>query len=120
MKGVPIDLSRCAPQVRHAMRVLRDRGVAFQLKTVHQLKVDDLNFYPARGTIFRDGDVAALEQNGLDALISLIAGSSRGCGRSIDTAQRVSGNTSDRNVLPELRSSTRLMHHGFRKSDRDS
>lgn len=52
-------------------------GIRSELKTVHQIKVHDLNFYPTKGIIFRDGDPGALEQEGLDAFIRLLKPKSR-------------------------------------------
>lgn len=71
-RRVAIDPAKCSPTVQHALRRLYEAGVRFDLKTVHQIKVDDLNFYPAKGTIFRDGDPGALDQDGLDAFIRLV------------------------------------------------
>jgi hypothetical protein len=48
-------------------------GVTFQRPTVYQLKIDDLSFYPGRGTIFRDGSPAATTEKGLDALVVIIS-----------------------------------------------
>ncbi|TXN76057.1 hypothetical protein FV234_24780 [Methylobacterium sp. WL8] len=71
-RRIAIDPAKCSPSVQHALHRLREAGVRFDLKTVHQIKVDDLNFYPAKGTIFRDGDAGALDQDGLDAFIRLV------------------------------------------------
>ena len=41
--------------------------------SAYQLKVsDDLSFYPAKKTIFRDCDAAALPERGLEALVNLL------------------------------------------------
>ena len=75
MRRPTIDPNICAPPVRQAIQALRERGVTFDLKTVHQLKVDDLSFYPGRGTIFRDGDSGAIAEHGLEAFLTLVGGS---------------------------------------------
>lgn len=67
-----VNLNECSPITRKAASVLKANGVRFQIKTVHHIKVGELNFYPTRGTIFRDGDAGALQQNGLDAFLKLV------------------------------------------------
>lgn len=67
-----IDLNDCSPAMRQAARTLKAEGVRFEIKTIHQIKVGDLNFYPARGTIFRDGDPGARDETGLDAFLQLV------------------------------------------------
>lgn len=68
----PIDPAKCNPTVQAAVRRLAQAGVAHDLKTLYQIKVADLSFYPGKGTIFRDGDPGALEQHGLDAFIRMV------------------------------------------------
>lgn len=57
--------------MRKAASVLKANGIRFQIKTIHQIKVGKLNFYPTRGTIFRDGDAGALKHNGLEAFLKI-------------------------------------------------
>ena len=70
----PVNPEKCSPTVQQAIRWLTEARISFDLKTVHQIKVDDLNFYPTRGTIFRDGDPGALPEHGLAAFIRLVEG----------------------------------------------
>ncbi|HEV7326492.1 MAG TPA: hypothetical protein VGN91_15630 [Bosea sp. (in: a-proteobacteria)] len=67
-----VSLNECSPMMRKAASMLKANGVRFQIKTVHHIKVGELNFYPTRGTIFRDGDAGALKQNGLEAFLKLV------------------------------------------------
>lgn len=67
-----VNLNECSPIMRKAASMLKANGVRFQIKTVHHIKVGELNFYPTRGTIFRDGDAGALKQNGLEAFVKLV------------------------------------------------
>jgi hypothetical protein len=55
-----------------AIKALIKNKIAFEKKTEYQLKVGDLSFYPIRGTIYRDGDLKALPEKGLEALIALV------------------------------------------------
>lgn len=47
---------------------LRRAGIRFTRKTNFQLKIGRVNYYPARGTIFVDGDPAQRPARGLAAL----------------------------------------------------
>jgi hypothetical protein len=60
--------------MKDAIDTLNEMGVTFQRPTIHQLKIDDLSFYPGRGTIFRDGSPGAMTEKGLDALVFIIKG----------------------------------------------
>jgi hypothetical protein len=48
------------------------RGLDFERMSRWQIKIDSVNYYPDRGTIFVDGDDAALKERGLDALLTTI------------------------------------------------
>lgn len=60
-------------KMRRAIEALNEAGIRFTRPTKYQLKVDDLNFYPTKGTIFRDGDDAALNERGLEAFMALLS-----------------------------------------------
>jgi hypothetical protein len=64
--------SQCSPAMQRAARELTELDVAFVIRTKHQLKVGNLNFYPGTGTIFRDEDSEALPEQGLEAFIELV------------------------------------------------
>lgn len=67
----PVDLTKCSPAMQRAVRTLQQEGYHPEVLTLHQVKVGDLNFYPARGTIYRDGDTSSLDATGLEAFIDL-------------------------------------------------
>jgi hypothetical protein len=68
----PIDPADFSPAMRRALQSLRKEGFHPEVTSLHQLKIEDLNFYPARGTIYRDGDQRALAQSGLAAFLKLL------------------------------------------------
>ena len=72
MPAKSIDPKTYSPTVKTTIRRLQKEKIGFDVKTPYQIKVDDLNFYPGRGTIFRDGDTKALREIGLDAFVALI------------------------------------------------
>ena len=53
------------------VRRLKTERIDYEVMTPHQIKVDDINFYPGRGTIYRDGDRRALPESGLENFIAL-------------------------------------------------
>lgn len=55
-----------------AIAALQAIGIDFDTPSPFQLKVGDLNFYPNRGTICRDGDRARLKAKGLKAFLDLV------------------------------------------------
>ena len=59
-----------------AIKALQDAGIRFERPTIHQLKVDSWNFYPARGTIFRDGAEKAERDTGVASFIARVQGAS--------------------------------------------
>jgi hypothetical protein len=67
------DFNHIDPKMQDAMDELTCAGIDFEQTSQYQLKIGDLNYYPAKGTIFRDGDKKALKERGLDALLKLIA-----------------------------------------------
>ena len=58
--------------MRTAMDWLKGQGIAFRRPTDWQLKIGNLNFYPDKGTIFRDGGRHPLPQRGLNGLKELL------------------------------------------------
>jgi len=53
-----------------AIATLKDHGIPFLRTSRFQLKIDEWNFYPDRGTIVRDDGSAAETERGLDALLA--------------------------------------------------
>jgi|tagenome__1003787_1003787.scaffolds.fasta_scaffold20708056_3 hypothetical protein len=48
---------------------LRKRNLRFDQKTLYQLKIErDVSYYPNKGTIFVDGEIAAQDERGLRGL----------------------------------------------------
>ena len=56
--------------MERAVRRLRQEKIFFEELTAYHIKVGDLNFYPGRGTIYRDGDYKAFAKTGLDAFVN--------------------------------------------------
>lgn len=61
------------PEMRDAIDALNAAGVRFTRQTEHQLKIGPWNYYPARGTLFRDGDNGSARNVDLDTLMVRIA-----------------------------------------------
>ena len=59
-------------KMQDAIIALSKKGIGFDRPSLHQLKIDDLSFWPGKGTIFRDGADAPEEERGVDALIKLL------------------------------------------------
>jgi hypothetical protein len=55
-----------------ARQWLIERGIPFEQMTDYQLKIGRINFYPGKGTIFRDGDKALHSVIGLEGLTDLL------------------------------------------------
>ncbi|MFG1430443.1 hypothetical protein V5F44_07460 [Xanthobacter sp. V2C-8] len=66
----PAPLPDDPPRMVHAIQRLNSLGISFERKTAYQLKIDEWNFYPGRGTIVRDGHPAAEPDRGLTALLA--------------------------------------------------
>lgn len=60
------------PEMRETIATLHREKISFARKTPFQLKICDLGFYPGKGTIYRDGDLQALPERGLDSLLKLL------------------------------------------------
>lgn len=72
----PIDEADHTDEMLKAVRRLRrERFSRLKVMTKYQLKIGDLSFYPKKGTIYRDGDPAALSETGIEALIDLLSSS---------------------------------------------
>lgn len=67
----PVRLPLDSPKMRAAVDELERRKVDFIRPTPHQLMIDDINFYPNKGTIVVDNN-HTLPQRGLEALLKLI------------------------------------------------
>jgi len=67
----PLRLPLDSPKMRAAIDALERRNLDLIRPTSHQLKIDDINFYPDKGTIVADNS-RALPQRGLKALLKLI------------------------------------------------
>jgi hypothetical protein len=73
------------PAMAHAIATLERAGADPRRPSnnFYQLKVSpDLNYYPAKGTIYRDGAPSPLPDRGLDALTMLLR--NEGVIRSLD------------------------------------
>ena len=66
-------LDRDAPAMKSAITALLEQRIAFHRPSLYQLKIGKWNFYPAKGTIIRDGQEAAEDERGLDAFIGKAA-----------------------------------------------
>lgn len=55
-----------------ARQWLIERGISFEQMTDYQLKIGRINFYPGKGTIFRDGDKTRHSVIGLEGLADLL------------------------------------------------
>ncbi len=62
------------PAMVEAITKLNERGIGFDRPTHWQLKIDEWNFYPVRGTIYCDGALDAEPERGLDALLARLLG----------------------------------------------
>ena len=59
-------------QMQEAIKFLGEHGVYFQKMTEHQVKIESINYYPAKGTIYCDGAKRALPEKGLEALLRTV------------------------------------------------
>ena len=55
-----------------ARQWLIEREIPFEQMTDYQLKIGRINFYPGKGTIFRDGDKARHSVTGFEGLTALL------------------------------------------------
>lgn len=55
-----------------ALKALSNRGFRALKRSRYHLKVGPFNFYPGRGTIFRDGDQRALDKRGLTEFTNML------------------------------------------------
>lgn len=76
----------------HAMErdknILRAAKIPFRQANRYQLKHGMLNYYPDKGTIFRDGDRDRLSERGVDAFMKL-------CGYPKDAADSIENTSED-------------------------
>jgi hypothetical protein len=55
-----------------ALAWFHDHGLEPDQPTEHQLKYGEVNFYPRKGTIFVDGEIARRNETGLSALAAVL------------------------------------------------
>jgi hypothetical protein len=55
-----------------AIAALKTRGFPYKQPSPYHLKYEDLNFWPTKGTIGRDGSSERLPERGIEAFIALI------------------------------------------------
>ena len=67
-----MDRGRNSPEMNSALERLRTERVRHQQTSEYQIKVGPYNFYPGKGTIFRDGDRAARPERGIDEFVALL------------------------------------------------
>ena len=65
-RGLPGD----SEAMRSALATLREMGIPFVRRTRYQLKINEWNFYPDRGTIVCDGAEGAEDERGLGHLLA--------------------------------------------------
>ncbi len=58
------------PAMVEAITTLNELGIGFDRCTHWQLKIDEWNFYPERGTIYSDGADGAEPKRGLEAFFT--------------------------------------------------
>jgi hypothetical protein len=69
--------------MREAVEWLRRHGVPFDQPSDHHLKIGRVNYWPATGTVMRDGDCGPFKVPGLDGLARVLGlgGAGRGSSR---------------------------------------
>jgi hypothetical protein len=60
------------PAMTEALRWALKRGLRVNRPTPFQIKIDDVSYYPGKGTIFVDGETRRRRETGLDALERLL------------------------------------------------
>ena len=59
--------------VEQAMKALKNAGARYiEKKTSFQIKIGHFNYYPAKGTIYHDGEQKARSERGVQSLIGLL------------------------------------------------
>ncbi|MBM4128372.1 MAG: hypothetical protein FJ247_13780 [Nitrospira sp.] len=58
--------------MEQARQWLAERYIPFKQTSEYQIKIGRINFYPSKGTSFRDGDKARHSVKGLEGLIELL------------------------------------------------
>jgi hypothetical protein len=61
-----------SPAMKAAIKRLKREGIHFERVSPHQLKVEEFNYYPGKGTIFVDQELKARQEKGLGAFIALV------------------------------------------------
>ncbi|MEQ1941477.1 hypothetical protein ABMA32_03545 [Mesorhizobium sp. VNQ89] len=72
-KGLPLQNGTDTADMASAIKALQQRGVAVWRPSIYQLKIGDLNFWPATGRITRDA-APKITRQGLDALLKMLPG----------------------------------------------
>lgn len=72
----PLDIE-ITPKMREVMQLLDRKGIRYDLKSVYQIKVGRINFYPKKGTITIDA-LPSIEERGVDVFLKLAMASKDG------------------------------------------
>lgn len=71
-----------SPHLQDALDKLKTAGIRHRQTSPYQIKAGTYSLYPAKGTIYRDGDPSKLELKGVNDFIALVK-------REIDSALEV-------------------------------
>lgn len=55
-------------KLEEVTRILDECGVNYEMKSKFHIKIDEINYFPGKGTIYLDGDFGKLEETGIEAL----------------------------------------------------
>lgn len=69
---VTVDDERPTTPMTQAEKVLEANGIPHEAKTRYHLKIGSLNYYPATGSLHRDGETTAQKRVSLDDLLAII------------------------------------------------
>jgi hypothetical protein len=68
-----VNRDRNSPEMNLALERLAAERIRHEQTSAFQIKVGPFNFYPDKGTIYRDGDREARPERGLENFLALIA-----------------------------------------------
>lgn len=85
------DKARITSAVRDAFHALEAAGHHPRICSPHHLKVGRLNFYPGRGTIFRDEDTNPRTERGLPAFVALLTSQRSRLARGAAVSEALAG-----------------------------
>ena len=75
MPGRPRDHDDYIRVMDDTVARLKKEKIRYKVLTPYQIKVEDYNFFPCRGTVYRDGDAAKSKSKfDLDAFVALVRG----------------------------------------------